>query len=113
MIDKSDETWAVTLPHRLNNSNSLGTYRPAMASGYLIRRRGTSDTDGLASLGVNLIHSQSRLPGDMLLKDVLRMYRDLAALGRTRGIIHSQGDYSLPWHIATAVKSQEVLSYIF
>ncbi|KAL1960376.1 hypothetical protein VTO42DRAFT_8336 [Malbranchea cinnamomea] len=112
LVDKTDETWAITLSHRLNTSPSLSTYRPAQASGYLLRRRGISDTDGLASLAVNVIYTQARLPADVVLKDILRMYRDLATLSRTRGIAHAQGSCPLPWHIATAVKGQEALSYI-
>ncbi|ODH49573.1 hypothetical protein GX48_04360 [Paracoccidioides brasiliensis] len=111
LIDKSDETWGVTLSHRLNNSYSLTKYQPALASGYLFRRSGTSDTDGLAVMSVNLIYTNSRRPTDHLLKDILRMYRELATLARTRGIIHVRGNYSLPWHIMTAIKGQEVLCY--
>lgn len=110
LVDKSDETWAVTLSHRLNISPSLTSYHPALASGYLVRRRGgTSDTDGLASLGVNLLFTHARIPTEMLLKDILRMYRDLTTLARTRGMIHAQGDAPLPWHISTAVKGREFL----
>lgn len=112
LADKSDDTWAVILSHKLNVSNSLSTYLPAHASGYLIRRLGISDTEGLASLTVNVIYWQSRVSADVLLRDVLRMYRDLATLSRTRGIANAQGDCPLPWHIATAVRGQEALSYI-
>ncbi|PGG97084.1 hypothetical protein AJ80_09745 [Polytolypa hystricis UAMH7299] len=126
LIDKSDETWALTLSHRPNTSltripslspslspSSPPTYRPSLASGYLLRRSGTSDTDGLASLGVNIIRCPPRRIVDIVLKDVLRSYRDLATLARAKGIAHVQGDIKcLPWHIATAVKGQEVLSRI-
>ncbi|KAF3492331.1 uncharacterized protein GIQ15_01848 [Arthroderma uncinatum] len=36
LIDKSDEAWALVLSHRLNNSQSFTTYKPALANGYLI-----------------------------------------------------------------------------
>ncbi|KKZ68248.1 hypothetical protein EMCG_06071 [[Emmonsia] crescens] len=111
LIDKSDETWGVTLSHRLNNSYSLTKYQPALASGYLFRRSGTSDMNGQAVMAVNLIYTNSRRPIDHLLKDILRMYRELATLARARGIVHMQGNSSLPWHIMTAVKGQEVLCY--
>ncbi|KAK2783038.1 mediator of RNA polymerase II transcription subunit 13 [Onygenales sp. PD_12] len=111
LVDKSDETWGVTLSHRLNNSYSLAKSQPALASGYLFRRSGISDTDGHAVMSVNIIHTSSRRPIDMLLRDVLRMYRGLATLARVRGIIHVQGNNALPWHIMTAVKGQESLSY--
>ncbi|KAK2744263.1 mediator of RNA polymerase II transcription subunit 13 [Myotisia sp. PD_48] len=112
LIDKSDESWSVILSHALNNSHSLTKFRPALASGYLIRRRGISDVDGQASAGVNLIYSQLDIPHDVLLKDVLRMYRDLSTLSRTRGIVHAQGNRVLPWHVATAVTGQQILSHI-
>ncbi|PGH09166.1 hypothetical protein GX51_00920 [Blastomyces parvus] len=111
LIDKSDETWGVTLSHRLNNSYSLTKYQPALASGYLLRRSGTSDTDGQAVMTVNVIYTNSRRPIDHLLKDILRMYRELITLARARGIVHVQGNLTLPWHIMTAVKGQEILSY--
>ncbi|WEW58156.1 hypothetical protein PRK78_003623 [Emydomyces testavorans] len=113
LIDKSDEAWSVTLSHRLNISPSLTTYHPALASGYLVRRRGeTSDTDGLASICVNIIYTHARVPTELLLKEILHMYRDLATLARTKGIIHAQGDDVLPWHISTAVKGREFLSQV-
>ncbi|KAL2366626.1 hypothetical protein RJZ56_000459 [Blastomyces dermatitidis] len=111
LIDKSDETWGVTLSHRLNSSYSLTKYQPALASGYLLRRSGTSDTDGQAVMTVNVIYTNSRRPIDHLLKDILRMYRELITLARVRGIVHVQGNLPLPWHIMTAVKGPEVLSY--
>ncbi|EEP76301.1 predicted protein [Uncinocarpus reesii 1704] len=113
LVDKSDETWSITLSHRLNTSPSLTSYHSALASGYLIRRRGgTSNTDGIASLCVNVVFTHARIPTELLLKDILRMYRDLAALARTKGIIHAQGDDVLPWHISTVVRGREFLSLV-
>ncbi|KMP01155.1 hypothetical protein CISG_04611 [Coccidioides immitis RMSCC 3703] len=113
LIDKTEETWSITLSHRVNISPSLANYHPALASGYLLRRRdGTSDTEGLASLCVNLIFTHSRIPSEMVLKDTLRVYRDLVTLARTKGIFHAQGDDVLPWHISTAVKGREFLGVV-
>ncbi|EEH05700.1 conserved hypothetical protein [Histoplasma capsulatum G186AR] len=111
LIDKSDETWGVTLSHRLNNSYYLTKHQPALASGYLFRRSGVSDTDGQAIMAVNIIYTNSRRPIDHLLKDILRMYRELITLARVRGIVHAQGNSPLPWHIMTAIKGQEMLCY--
>ncbi|OAX80400.1 hypothetical protein ACJ72_05269 [Emergomyces africanus] len=96
LIDKSDETWGVTLSHRLNSSYSLTKYQPALASGYLFRRSGTSDTDGQAVMTVNIIYTNSRRPIDHFLKDILRMYRELATLAQARGIVHAQGNSHYP-----------------
>lgn len=84
-----------------------------MASGYLLRRKGVSDNDGVVAMSVNLIHVQ-HLHGvycESLLRDVLRMYRDLATLARAKGLSHVKHN-TLPWHIASAVKGQETMSYV-
>ncbi|EKG11491.1 Mediator complex subunit Med13 [Macrophomina phaseolina MS6] len=49
LIDVTDESWGVILQHRLHNSNSTTEFRPALASGYLIKRGADSNTDALAS----------------------------------------------------------------
>ncbi|KAI1941501.1 hypothetical protein LOZ57_005629 [Ophidiomyces ophidiicola] len=112
LIDKSDDTWSITLSHRINISPSLTRYHPSLASGYLIRRSGTSDTTGQASLCLNVAFTNARLPIEMLLKDILRVYRDLSTLARTKGIVHAQGDDVLPWHVSTAVRGREFLSLV-
>jgi mediator of RNA polymerase II transcription subunit 13, fungi type len=112
LIDACDESWAIILSHRFNNSLHITDYRPALASGYLLRRKGISDNDGILAMSVNLTHTQ-RLPSayETTLKEVLGMYRDLAALARAKGTFFVQRN-TLPWHIATAVKGQEILSYV-
>lgn len=110
LIDVSDETWCAILSRRLNNSNTLLEYHPALASGYLIRRSGISDNDGVVAMSVNLIHVNHG-HGVSLLRDVLHMYRDLATLARAKGLSHVRHN-TLPWHIASAVKGQEIMSYV-
>ncbi|GBF65681.1 mediator of RNA polymerase II transcription subunit 13 [Trichophyton mentagrophytes] len=90
LVDKSDDSWALVLSQRLNNSHSFTNYKPALANGYLIHRSGTSDTDWKASLMVNLIHLQSRIPPSIVLKDLLE---DLPVLGE---IMASPGTFLLP-----------------
>lgn len=112
LTDIGDESWIVILSHRLNSSAHITDFRPALASGYLLRRKGTADGDGVFSMTVNLIHAQrSSTPHDSILKEVLSMYRDLASLARARGVRSVQNN-TLPWHIATAVRGQELLSYV-
>lgn len=41
LIDVTDETWGITLGHRLHNSNSTNHFSPALISGLLVKR-GTS-----------------------------------------------------------------------
>ncbi|KAK2761663.1 mediator of RNA polymerase II transcription subunit 13 [Arachnomyces sp. PD_36] len=113
LIDASDETWGAILSRRLNNSNTLLEYHPSLASGYLIRRKGISDNDGVVAMGINLIHVQHGhgTHSESLLKEVLHMYRDLGTLARAKGLSHVRNN-TLPWHIASAVKGQETMSYV-
>ncbi|KAL2870789.1 uncharacterized protein BJX67DRAFT_344609 [Aspergillus lucknowensis] len=112
LTDICDESWGIVLSHRLNGTLHLTEYRPALASGYLIRRRGVMDSDGAFTMNVNLLYTQ-RPPSsyDSLLREIIGMYRDLATLARVRGIRIVQSS-TLPWHIATVVRAQETLSYV-
>lgn len=113
LTDISDESWTVVLSHRLNSSAHVADYRPALASGYLLRRKGSSDGNDVHSMTVNLVYSQRPSSHhDSALKDILTMYRDLATLARARGMRSVQHN-TLPWHIATALRAQELLSYVF
>ncbi|KAL2003664.1 hypothetical protein VTN02DRAFT_2814 [Thermoascus thermophilus] len=112
LVDVCDESWGIILSHRLSNSPHITEFRPALASGYLLRRKGISDSDGVFSMSVNLIFTQRPLSTyEILLREVLGMYRDLATLARAKGTINVQRN-TLPWHIATAVRAQEMLSYV-
>lgn len=113
LTDVYDDSWAVILSHRLNTSPHVTELRPALASGYLLRRKGTSDSEGVFSLTVNLLFSQRpAVSHESVLGDILSMYRDLWCLARARGLRSVQGN-TLPWHIATALRAQELLSYVF
>ncbi|KAJ5755637.1 hypothetical protein N7533_005180 [Penicillium manginii] len=112
LTDMCDESWAVILSHRLNNSHHVTELRPALVSGYLLRRKGVADSDGVFAMTVNLVHTPRPSPShEILLREVLGMYRDLATLARARGIRSVQNN-TMPWHIATALRAQELLSYI-
>lgn len=112
LADINDESWAVVLSHRLNSSPHITELRPALASGYLLRRKGTTDGDGVLTMTVNLIYSQRPSAShDGVLRETLGMFRDLASLARARGMRSVQGN-TLPWHIATAFRAQELLSYV-
>lgn len=113
LADVSDESWAVVLSHRLNSSPHVTEFRPALASGYLLRRKGTTDGDGVFAMTVNLIYSQRPSSShENTLREILGMYRDLASLARAKGMRSVQNN-TLPWHIATALRAQELLSYVF
>lgn len=112
LIDACEESWAVVLSHRMSNSTYMTEYKPALVSGYLLRRKGVNDSQGVTAMSLNLIHT-SRPPGfhEAVLKEALNNYRDLATLARAKGTLHVQHN-TLPWHIATAVKGQELLSFV-
>jgi mediator of RNA polymerase II transcription subunit 13 len=111
LTDICDESWLAVLSHRLNSSAHLTDFRPALSSGYLLRRKGATDEDGVFALAANLIYSNRPPPAhDNVLKDTLSMYRDMATLARVKGIRCVQSN-TLPWHIATALRAQELLSH--
>ena len=76
-----------------------------------MKRKGASDADGSVALGVNLVHAQAGTEFEQLMKEILGYYRGLATLTKAKGMVHPlQG--VLPWHIATAVKGQQILSSV-
>ncbi|CAG8942634.1 unnamed protein product [Penicillium salamii] len=113
LVDICDESWLAILSHRLNSSPHLTELRPALSSGYLLRRKGATDGEGAFAMAVNLIHSPRPVPShDNVLKKVLSMYRDMSSLARAKGTCSVQNN-TLPWHIVTALRAQELLSYVF
>ena len=108
LLDPSDESWAVIPSHALNNSTSQLEARPALASSFLLRRRGATDPDRLDVLGVNLIHSavSTATEREDLLWDVLAQYAGLVVLAKTR---RGSRHHSWPWHIATCIRGTDAL----
>ena len=107
LIDVTDETWGIVMDGTLDDLNSLSDASPSLASGYLVKRAGSRDEDGLLPLGVNLIHGQK--PYKAVLKEVLGMYRNLGALARVRGVVDPVKDV-LPLHVAASRKAWKALS---
>ena len=109
LIDVTDETWGVILGHRIHNTMSLVERRPGLASGYLIKRAGGQDGDGMVAMSVNLLHIER--PYTPQLRDLLAVYRGLGTLARLKGLADPIKSV-IPWHIAAALKAQEVLSSV-
>ncbi|KAF6227881.1 hypothetical protein HO133_007609 [Letharia lupina] len=107
LIDVTDETWGVVMDGTLDDLNTLTYQSASMASGYLVKRAGPRDEDGLIPLGVNLIHGQK--PYKAVLKEVLGMYRNLGTLARVRGVVDPVKSV-LPLHVAAARKAWKALS---
>jgi mediator of RNA polymerase II transcription subunit 13 len=112
LIDYTDQSWGAVLGHRLNNSNSLLEFVPALISGYLIKRGGTNLQDPPIVMEVNIVYSEAfgnpRTIHDTLLREVLGYYRGLGALARARGVVDPVKDVR-PWHIAAAEKAVKAL----
>ena len=113
LSDPVEGTWSVILSHGINQATSILEARPALASGYLLKRKGATDAENVVALEVNIIHTAATSSSERqdLLKEVLSQYKDLVTLAKTRGMIDPVGCV-LPWHIATAIKGQQVLSLI-
>ncbi|KAK6536683.1 mediator of RNA polymerase II transcription subunit 13 [Arthrobotrys megalospora] len=128
LVDFTDETWGALLQHPLNNSDSTIMTRPALASGYLIKRSGPNETDEPAVLAVSLIRVGQRGLGmptttaqqqpptvsrsnEDLLREVLTQYRGLVTLAQHFGVTDMMKEV-LPWHIAAVVKCRDVFSCV-
>ncbi len=109
LVDVTDETWGVVLCHRLHNTRSLVERRPGLASGYLVKRAGREDEDGIVAMSVNLLYTAR--PHEPQLKEILGVYRGLGTLARLKGLADPVKSV-LPWHVAAAVKAQEALSSV-
>ena len=107
LIDVTDETWGVVMDGTLDDMGTRSDRSTAVISGYLVKRAGPRDEDGLIPLGVNLVHAQK--PHKAVLKEVLGMYRNLGTLARVRGVVDPVKSV-LPLHVAAAKRAWKVLS---
>jgi mediator of RNA polymerase II transcription subunit 13, fungi type len=104
LTDPTDESWSLVLPFGLNNSDSSLDNRPSLLSGFLLRRRGPLDSDGLLSLGVNLVQTSGEMTKagqKALLKELLVQWRGLYLLAKTKNLARPAS--VLPWHVQTAI----------
>ncbi|KAF5618187.1 mediator of RNA polymerase II transcription subunit 13 [Fusarium sp. NRRL 52700] len=109
LIDATDQTWGAIVGHRLCNSTTLLEVRPALASGYLIKRTGTKLEDPPAVMEVNLVHTEATPRAyEPLLREMLCYFRGLGTLARARGVVDREIDVR-PWHIAAAEKGVRAL----
>lgn len=104
LIDITEESWGVILPHPFPSRVTPSCYCRSVAGAYLLKRAGARDEDGVLPLAVNVVHMP--MTKDGVLRELLGMYRDLAALARLRGTIHGLHGI-MPWHIATARNTNE------
>lgn len=107
LVDITDQTWGVVMEGTLDDINDLSDKSASIASGYLVKRAGPRDEDGLIPLGVNVVHGQK--PYKTVLKEVLGMYRNLGTLARVRGVVDPVKSV-LPLHVAATRKAWRALS---
>ena len=107
LIDITDEAWGFVMDGTLDDPSTMFEECPSMASGYLVKRAGPRDEDGLIPLGVKLVHGQK--PHRAVLKEVLGMYRNLGTLARVRGVVDPVKSV-LPLHVAAANKAWKAVS---
>ena len=116
LIDIVSQTWAMISP-----TPGLDPYLPrqplasVLASGYLLKRAGAEDNDGLVPLGINLIATNltkaetgNGQTHTKTLTEVLERYSDLAMLARLRGLEEWKVGV-LPWHVAAARKAKNAV----
>ncbi|KAH7175900.1 mediator complex subunit 13 C-terminal-domain-containing protein [Dactylonectria macrodidyma] len=109
LIDGTDQTWGAVVGHRLSNSTTLLEVRPALVSGYLIKRTGNKVEEPPIVMEVNLIHTEASARAyEPLLREMLSYFRGLGTLARARGIVDRELDVR-PWHIAVVEKGVRAL----
>ncbi|KAL8977008.1 MAG: hypothetical protein Q9177_006722 [Variospora cf. flavescens] len=110
LIDIVSETWCLLAPFPIPNPSLLTAhlFAPVTMSGYLLKRAGSDDEDGLMALGVNLVSTDAKRDDagvkteqEEILKEVLKVYADLACLARLRRTEDWRTGL-LPWHLAAA-----------
>lgn len=104
LVDVTEQTWGAVSGHRLSNSPSMLEVRPALISGYLIKRTGTKAEEPPVVMEVNLIHAETNPRAyEPLFREMLSQFRGLGTLARARGMVDRASDVR-PWHIAAAEK---------
>lgn len=117
LVDIVSQTWAVISPAPILDPYVPRQHlAPIMVSGYLLKRAGPEDKDGLVMLGINLVTTivSKGETGNCeahakTLTEVLKMYSDLATLARLRGLEEWSAGM-LPWHVAAARKARKAVT---
>ena len=107
LIDITDETWGVVMTRDMNDACTPSDLCTVLASGYLLKRGGPRDDDGVVHLGVNVIRGQK--PYRQLLKVVLGLYRNLGLLARAREIVDPLKGIE-PYHVAAVRKAHTAVN---
>lgn len=109
LVDVTDTTWGAIASHRFNASYSLTDPSPALISGYLIKRSGSSVDDPPAVMEVNVMHCEGNpRVHELLLREMLSVFRGLGTISRARSVTEKEGDVR-PWHVAAVEKGVRAL----
>lgn len=109
LADVMEQTWGAVVGHRLSNSVSTLEVKPALISGYLIKRTGAKAEDALSVMEVNIVHTEANPRAyEPLLREMLSYFRGLGTLARARGVVDRETDVR-PWHVAAAEKALRAL----
>lgn len=109
LVDVTDTTWGAVVSHRLNTSYSLTDPSPSLISGYLIKRGGSRADDPPAVMEINVVHCEgSPRVHDLLLREMLSVFRGLGTIARARSVTQREGDVR-PWHVAAVEKGVRAL----
>ncbi|EFX01052.1 hypothetical protein CMQ_5994 [Grosmannia clavigera kw1407] len=109
LVDVTDNAWGAIASHRLNIAATWIDQRPALVSGYLVKRGGLGRDDAPVVLEVNVIRTEgSPRTYEQLVRELLSSFRGLGTLARARGILDGERDVR-PWHIAAAERAAKAL----
>ncbi|KAL8647785.1 MAG: hypothetical protein Q9226_006289 [Calogaya cf. arnoldii] len=117
LVDVVSQTWTMASPTPiLDPYLPRQQFAPILVSGYLVKRAGAENKDGLISLGISLVASifpkgetGNHEVHTKTLTEILRIYSDLANLARLRGLEEWSAGV-LPWHVAAARKARKAVT---
>ncbi|KAL8851893.1 MAG: hypothetical protein Q9221_003216 [Calogaya cf. arnoldii] len=117
LVDVVSQTWIMASPTPiLDPYLPRQQFAPILVSGYLVKRAGAENKDGLIPLGINLVatifpkgETGNHEVHTKTLTEVLRIYSDLATLARLRGLEEWSAGV-LPWHVAAARKARKAVT---
>ena len=106
LIDITDEAWTIVTETPARDMTQGSSHPLPISVGYILKRAGTQNEDGLLALLVNVIRDQE--PRQKQMKELLSMYRDLAMLAKVRNILDPVKSI-LPIHVATVGEAHKAL----
>ena len=108
LVDIRQETWMLLPPTNLEHDPYTSSpFGQPMKEGYLLKRAGPNDGDGVVTLAVSIMQIDEDQP-DLLL-ETLQMFHKLATLARQRHVVDPLVGM-LPIHVAAATEGYDAVS---